>query len=223
MRFVLALIFGGMASVSAAADKSPSVVDLLFNKEHIKTLAVGNALNYKFVREVSEVKAAYTGFDDEIKIELVDETPEKAKNLELKVFTGDRARPVFKSPGMTVNLILTWYLDRCMATFLSVAGGNKKYMQGRFMDAMEKSAKIEETKFDLDGAQVDGYKITLVPYAKDKNASRMRGYENSTFEFIVSEKVPGHFYQMTSNYFSKGKGSLQIKEQLKFAKYGAIE
>ena len=224
MRFVLAVIFGGLATAaSGAADKSPTVVDLLFEKQHIKPLAAGNALNYRFLREVSNTKAANPSFNDDISLELVAENSDKAKLLELKVFTGDRARPVFKSPGMTVNLILTWYLDRCMATFMSVAGGSKNYIKGRFIEAMQKNAKLEKTKVDYEGKQVDGYKITLIPYAKDKSASRMRGYENSTFEFIVSDQVPGHFYQMTSNYFSKGQGTLRIKEQLKFANYGALK
>ncbi len=221
MRFVLALVFSAFVSVlSAAAEKAPTAVDLLFKAKHLDTVKKGDALNYQFSRKTLNKKNALDDFEDDIVIDITNETPEKSKNVKLKVFTGDRARNPFETPGMTGNPILIWYLDRCVSTFNQFAGGSTAYLKGKFRTALGDHAKVEETKFEFEGKSVDGYKVKIVPFINDPAKNRMRGYEASEFEFLVSELVPGYFYGMTANYHSRGKGTRNLLEKINLKSVG---
>lgn len=215
-RFAILFAVLGLAAGPAHAEKLPTAVDLLFNAKHVEAVKKGEELKYEFKRQVSKSKFGTPSFEDEINVEITNETPEKTKNMKLKVFTGDRARSAFETPGMSGNPILIWYLDRYVASYNQVAGGAVMYLKGKVRKALGEEAKVEATKVTVDGKEADGYKITVTPFTKDPAKTRMNGYENSSLEFIVSESVPGYFHSMKSNYFSTGKDTPKIVEAVAF-------
>lgn len=208
------LVLACSAAAVGATEKSPTAVDLLFNARHLDTVKKGDMLNYEFQRAVENSKQPSQSFADGIVIEVTNETPEKAKNVTLKVFSGDRARDPFTTPGMTGNPLLIWYLNRSVSSYNQVAGGSPMYLKGKFRKALGDDAKVEATKIDYDGKSVDGHKISIVPFANDPAKPRMNGYENSVFEILISDQVPGHFHTMSAQYFSNGKGTSKISETI---------
>ncbi len=224
MRFVLAVVCSTFAlAVPAVAEKAPKAADLLFNTKHLNSVKKGDALNYRFARTSENTRQNDTSFEDDIVIEITNETAEKTKNVKLKVFTGDRARSSFETPGMTGNPLLIWYLDRCVATYNKVAGGSAMYLKGKFRKALGEDASVEAAKFDYNGKSIDGYKIKLLPFINDPAKNRMHGYEVSNFELLVSDQVPGFFYGMTANYYSRGKGTAKYVERISLKSLGEIK
>lgn len=222
MRFVMAVLACGFgAAVASAANKTPTAVDLLFNAQHLTTVKKGEELNYRFKRDVSNSKsAASQSFEDDILIEITNETPEKAKNLKLKVFSGDRARDPFETPGMTGNPLLIWCLNRFVASYNKLAGGNAMYLKGKIRDALGDEAKVEPTKLDINGSSVDGHKVMVVPFVDDPAKSRMNGFEKSTLEIVVSDKVPGYIHAYKATFFSSGKRTPRIIESVEYTGVG---
>lgn len=225
MRFVLAvlaMILAPQLATAANEAKGPSAVDLLFNAPHLNQVNTGQELKYRFKRDL-KARAGSEAFEDDILIEVTNETPEKAKNLKLKVFSGERARDPFETPGMTGNPLLIWYLNRCVASYGQVAGGNSMYLKGKIRKALGEEAKVEAVKLEVDGKSIDGHKITVTPFKNDPAKNRMNGYENSTFEIQVSDQVPGYFYRMSANYMSTGKGTAKITEMLTYNGLGEVQ
>lgn len=209
-------------SVASAtvAQSAPTAVDLLFNARHVDNLNAGQELTYTFTRDVKNSTSFGKSFEDSILIEATHETPEKAKNLKLKVFSGDRARDNFETPGMTGNPLLIWYLNRCVSSYNQVAGGSTMYLKGKIRNALGDEAKVEETDIATDGKTVKGYRISVVPFANDPAKSRMNGYENSKLEIVLSDQIPGHFYTMSAQYMSNGKGTPVITETISYKGVG---
>lgn len=221
---VLAAVICALGSTLALAEKkTPTAVDLLFDAQHLTKVKKGDEIKYQFERAVENSKRPNQSFEDSIRIEVTNETPEKAKNLKLKVFTGDRERNPFETPGMTGNPLLIWYLNRCVASFNSVAGGSTIYLKKRISESLGETGNVEAAKLDVDGASVDGYKVKVTPFTDDPAKPRMNGYENSTFEFLVSDKIPGYFHTLRATYFSNGKGTPRITETISFQKVGEAE
>ncbi|MCH9765064.1 MAG: hypothetical protein K0U34_03600, partial [Alphaproteobacteria bacterium] len=164
MRFLVALVFCGvLPGLSFAVEKAPTAVDLLFNVKHLDTLKEGDALSYRFERKVSDQKAAGEAFSDDIGVAITNVTPEDTKNVKLSVFSGDRARNPFVTPGMTGNPLLLWYLNRAVSEYSKLAGGSPNYHKSKFRNALGSAADVTPAKIDFEGKQIDGYKIKLIP------------------------------------------------------------
>ena len=224
MRFVVATAFCSLASsLSFAAEKTPTAVDLLFNVKHLDNVTASKVLTYRFERKVSSQKIAGEAFGDDIKVTVAKMAPDGSKNVVLAVFTGGRARSPFMTPGMTGNPLLLWYLNRAVSSYSILAGGSTNYLKSKFSTAIGKVAEVEPVKIDLDGKQVDGYKIKLTPYLYDPGKIRMQGFEISSFEVLVSDQVPGFFYDMVSKLKSTGKGAPTVEERITFKSVGDSE
>lgn len=220
------LLFGAVALASGAVadtEKGPSAVDLLFNAPHLKNLEKGNGVKYRFERKVSDELKAGKPFEDTIKVEISNQQSDGAKNVLLTIFSGDRGRDPFETPGMTGNPILTWYLNRCVASFQQLAGGSPQYLKSKFRDALGNGASVEAAKVKVNGQETDGYRITVYPYSNDPFKSRMQGFENSSFEIVVSEAVPGFFYGFTSKIESTQEEAPKVEERIEFVSAGGSE
>ncbi|MGH1418126.1 MAG: hypothetical protein ACRBCJ_04640 [Hyphomicrobiaceae bacterium] len=213
----------GMQVASAVA-QGPSVLNVLFESPHLASIEKGRELVYKFDRKVSDTKTAGEEFQDDIKLGIieVDEKTGKRK-VTIKIFTGDRARKQQRITGMTGNPVLVVFLDRAVSNFARLAGGNRPYLKDRFRIGLRDSAKIEATKLDYKGSKVDGFRVTVSPYAQDPNRLKMRGYEGAKFVFNVSDQVPGHFLSLKADYTSTVPESATLSETIVLHSEGKAE
>jgi len=202
-------------SVSAANEKAvPKLTDIMFDAPHLADLKAGDRAIYKFERIVSEPKMLGQPYDDNIVVHIDKVSKDGKRDVNLLVFTGDRARGDNKVAGMTGNPILVFFLDRAVVSYSSLAGGKRAYLKNRFRISLGEDAKVEPTKVTFDGATHEGYKITIAPYAKDLNRQKMRGYENAAFEVVLSEKVPGHFVSFKSVFENTDKSKPRLEERI---------
>ncbi|MEO1543926.1 MAG: hypothetical protein AAFR75_07905, partial [Pseudomonadota bacterium] len=75
-------------------------------------------------------------------------------------------------------------------------------------------AKIKPAKVAYGGQTYDGYRVRVQPYAVDGNKNKMRGYADSIFELVLSEKIPGHFAQFKIDIKSIEKGRPSFVETI---------
>lgn len=203
----------------AGVDK-PSAVDVLFERQHLANLEKGAEVSYRFQRTVSDAKLLGEPFSDDIKIDVTQVSEAGKRAVEVRVFTGDRARDPQKITDVTGNPILVVFLDRAVNNFSLIAGGNRAYLKNGFRIGLREKAVIEQVKADYQGQSVDAYRITVTPFAGDKNAQKMSGYDGSRFTFVVSEAVPGWFVEMVSTYESTIKEAPRLEERFTLAGVG---
>lgn len=201
-------------SASAAADSTPNAVGLLFETKHITGVTPGTELVYKFERKPSDEKLLGPGFNDDIKIKVESEgaVPGK-KNVVIEMFSGERARDPNRITDLDGNPMLIVFLDTALGHFQQLAGGDRAYLKNRFSTSFAKDAKIAAVKVSYKGQDVDGYRISVTPFANDPSRAKMRGYQNVEFSLVVSEKIPGHFAQMISNFANQEKTAPTLEER----------
>jgi hypothetical protein len=212
-----AILLSAAAGAAAAEPQTP--VEALFNGNHLKLTKSGSELTYRFQRSVSHEKILGTAFSDDLKLDITGVKDGDKRDLEFRVFSGERAREPYADHDRDGNPLLLWYLDRAVNNYKGLAGGSLTYVKSRFMAAL-KDATAEPTKVDVGGKSVDGFRMTLLPYAKDPNVAKMMGYENSSFVIVYSDAVPGYFVEMASTFENTDKNAPRLEERVSFAGEG---
>lgn len=213
-----------LATGPAAADPAKgSAVDILFESKHLELLAKGAEVKYRIQRTVSDAKLLGEPFSDDIRIGVNAVDPEGKREVVIRLFTGERARDPRVETEMTGNPILIVYLDRAVANYGLVGGGNVNYLKQQFRTALREKADVQTVKVEYEGKTVDGYRVVVAPYVEDRNAKRMLGYEGSRFSLVVSPAVPGYFVEMVSTLESTIKDSPKLEERITLAGAGAVK
>jgi hypothetical protein len=213
LALILAL-WSGMA-VAAAGDP-PSAVNLIFEHKHLSNVGQGKEVDYKFHRTVSDPKLLGEPFTDSITLKVVAAKPTGEKDVDLQIYTGERARDLQKLPGLTINPVFIVYFDQAVNSFSNLAGAKPPYLRQVFSMALKDKTKVEPIKVDYKGKQIDAYRISMNPYADDQNASKMQGWEGARYTLILSDEVPGEIVDLLSTYKNKFKGNekLQLVERI---------
>jgi hypothetical protein len=199
-------------ALQAAAQDNKAIVDMLFEEKHIVNVPVGTKLVYTFERKPSDPAKLGIAYKDDITVTVEADAPNNKKNVMLQIYSGERARDPHRITDMDGNPILIVYLDNAVAHFRDLAGGDRAYLKNTFSSQIAKSAKLDAVKIVYNGQEVDGHRVTVSPYTNDPARAKMRGYEGATFTIVVSEKIPGHFAQMVSNYTNSSKEQPVLQE-----------
>jgi hypothetical protein len=206
--------FGFAAALSSAVLAAPAAVDILFDSPHLANVKPDTELTYKFERKGTDAKVVGENFNDEIRLKITATESDGSRDVDLRVFTGERTRDIGAIPALNGNPVLVSFLDRAVLNMVQLAGGNNLYFKNRLRDALLNKAKIETVTVDFDGKPVEVSKITVAPFVGDPNAAKMLGYEGATFEFLAGDGVPGGLYALKSHYESPISGAPQLDETI---------
>lgn len=204
-----------IATVPAVAAQAPSIIEAMFEKPHLDGLAAGTTLTYDFERNASEPRLLGPNFEDSISVGIKEVAEDATRTVVVSVFTGDRSRDDRTISGLTGNPVLVFFLDRAVANFSLLAGGNRAYHKNRFRIAMRTEGGLQPVTFQYEGKTVEGYRLAIRPFTGDrKNVDKMKGYEKAQFEFIMSAEVPGYFAGFRAHYSSPNEGSPTLEETI---------
>lgn len=218
---VFALAVGSHVVVAAAADE-PKATDLIFEQKHLSNVEIGKTIDYKFSREVTDPKILGMGFNDDITMKVVAEKDGK-KDIDLQIYTGDRARDPQKLEKFTINPVFAVFFSQAVSTFNQLAGGQVNYLQKSFSDGWLK-AKVEPIKVTYDGKQIDAHRISMTPYVGDKYESKMQGWESAKYVVVVSKDVPGEIVDLVATYHNRyPPAKLKLSERITLAGVTGLE
>ena len=212
-----ATMLGAMALIvplATPAASEPVATDLLFKQKQMDMVGRGDAVTYRFERKVSDEKLLGPPFADDIRVGVKTVNEKGEREVTLDVFSGERAQEQQNYPDLTINPIFLWYLDRTVKHLAGLTGANSNYLKGRFRASFDDKGKVELIKLQFGGKPVTGYKVSLMPYVDDPHAPKMRGYNQSKFDIVVSDQVPGYFVEMNMAIQSPNAGTPKIEESL---------
>jgi hypothetical protein len=213
----LALVVGLWSGVAAAtAGDPPSATQMIFEHKHLSNVEQGKEVDYKFNRTATDPKLLGQPFSDAITLKVVGVKPTGEKDVDLQIYTGERARDLQKLPGLTINPVFIVYFDQAVASFSMLAGAKLPYLRNVFSLALKDKTKVEPVTVDYQGKKIDAYRISMDPYADDQNASKMQGWEGAHYVLTLSDQVPGEIVDLVSTYKNKFKGNekLQLVERI---------
>ena len=202
------------AAPAPATSNQPTAQNMIFEHKHLSNVEQGAALGYRFNRVVSNAELLGQPFSDEITVRVVGVKPTGEKDVDLQIYTGERARELQKIPNTTINPVFVVYFDLAVSTLTQLTGGKYGYLKTVFTHGFKDKSKIEPIKLEYKGKTIDAYRITMVPYVGDPKAPTMQGYDGSTFTMVVSDQVPGEIVQLTSVYESTMKEAPKLEERI---------
>lgn len=210
---ILLMSFGIIPAL-AQASGSPTAAQTLFETRQLDLVQKGSEIKYHFEKAVSDERLLGKPYEDDIVLGINKVNEKGERDVVFKVFTGELARDPISWPELTINPLFIWYLDRAVGTFNQLAGGNQQYLKVKFKEALRDKAVIEPVKVDYDGKSLDGYKVTVAPFAEDPNVKKMQGYEKASFSIIVSKDAPGFFVDLQSTFESTAAAAPKLEERI---------
>jgi len=216
LSFIRASLALGLVLLPAAAGAAGEhkAAPILFETRQLDLIDKGSEVTYRFEKTGSDERLVGKDYADDIRLGVSKVNGNGERDVVFKVFTGDHARDPQRWPDLTINPLFIWYLDRAVATFNSLAGGNQMYLKHKIREALG-NATAEEIKIDYDGRSVDAYRVTIAPFADDQNVAKMQGFHKTSFTIVVSNQVPGYFVHLQSNFVSAQAAGPELKEQIK--------
>jgi hypothetical protein len=218
--FALAL---GACGMSALAADQPKATDLIFETKHLAKVEKDKVIDYKFNRTVTDPQILGQAFSDDITLKVVADKPDGKKDVDLQIYTGDRARDLQKMEDMGINPVFAVYFAQGVSTFNQLAGGQVNYLQQSFTDGWKK-AKVEPIQVDYNGKKINAYRISMTPYVGDKYETKMQGWEGAQYVVTVSDEVPGEIVDLLASYHNRyPPAKLKLTERITLAGVSGLE
>lgn len=219
---VLSAVLVSAPMFNAHAADALKATPIIFEAEHMLNTNLGDELVYDFARTASDEAQVGKAFKDKITMK-VSEVKDGKRTLDLQIYTGERAREQQKMTDMSINPMFIVTMQQAVSSFRMMGGGDLPYLKDRFTKSIDKKAVVEGVKIDYKGQTVDAYRINVLPFKDDPNVSRMKGYEASTFTFIISKAVPGELVEAVSTIKSSAAGTATFEERTTLAGFGGVK
>jgi len=206
----LAIMLSSGVAAATTGDP-PTAVNMIFEHKHLANVKAGSEIDYRFKRTVSDAKLLGQPFSDDITLKVVGEKPTGAKDVDLQIYTGERARDLQKLPNLTINPVFLVYFRQAINSYGMLAGGKLPYLREIFSKGFKDKAKVEPVKVDYKGKKIDAYRISMEPYKGDENEAKMEGWEGSQFVLVLSDQVPGEIVDLVSRFKNKYPGNEKLR------------
>ena len=210
-------------TVAAASEDSKKASNMLFETPHIAAVPAGTKFVYKNERVPSSEQLLGKGFTDDITVDVESDGAPGKKNVVVKLYSGERARDPQRITDMDGNPMLVVFLDNALGRFQQLAGGNRGYLKNKISKSIGDDSTLTPVKISYNGADVDGYRVQVKPFANDPSRAKMRGYEVAEFSIVISDKIPGQFAQMIANYTNTQKDAPTLLDTMTLEGVGAIK
>jgi hypothetical protein len=218
--WALPVAFGG---TGASAAEQPLATTMIFDHKHLSNVEQGKQIGYKFNRTVSNAQLLGQTFTDDITLKVVGAKPTGERDVDLQIYTGERARDLQKLPGLTINPVFLVYFNQAVNTFSMIAGGQQPYLTRLFSNGFKDKAKVEPVKVEYNGKKIDAYRVSMAPYVGDPSEAKMQGWEGAEYVLVLSDQVPGEIVDLIAKYKNKYPGDLRLVERITLDGVSGVE
>ncbi len=190
--------------VLAAERAAPSAPEfsraetVLWMTDQLKAVDVPMLIRYRF----SKTGSLEEGFEDTVEFRVSKIHDDGMKSADLKFFSGERNFPVPPVERTDVNPVLKVFFQGDvyeMNRLTDVEGSARerwRYFQRRIKFALAQTAVAEEVRFNFDGREYQGIKISFTPYRNDPKRAHFEKFAEKRYEVIISDALPGYVYQI---------------------------
>lgn len=166
----------------------------LWMDKHLLNINQAVRLHYEF-----EKTGSYEdGFIDDVYLDIVKINEDGTRDAVLDFFSDEQKQKVSPSnvKNITGNPVIGIYLQGDVYEMSRFTEGNWKYFHRQIKLAMADSNTSEHVIVELQGKQYESEKIVLHPYENIKKINRLKEFSDKSYEFILSDAIPGKLYQI---------------------------
>lgn len=197
----LFLLAGPCAAQSVATPAAPqnkqdySVAErLLFMTPQLTRLKAPVTLGYSF-RKSGTLEEA---FDDRVAIALGRQGDGRCCTVQGEFLTGARRMTLPEIENPEANPVLLYFLEHDVREMQRITKGSQAYYRKRIRMAVYEAATVTEVSLAYRGKAVKAQRVEIDPYANDPARSRFEKFARKTYQFFLTDEVPGGVFGMRS-------------------------
>ena len=166
----------------------------LWMDNHLLNIEQPARLHYEFEKTGSYEE----GFVDDVYLDIVKINEDGTRDAVLQFFTQEKSQKVAPSnvTNITGNPVIGIYLQGDVYEMSRLTEGHWKYFHKQIKLAIADNNESVPVTIELNGKQYQGEKIVLHPYDSIANKGRLKEFSDKSYEFILSEEIPGKLYQI---------------------------
>jgi hypothetical protein len=189
---------------------------LIFEASHLDSVKAPSNIYYSY--SVSAAAQEYgKGFDDSVRLN-VTQNAGQPKDATLYMFTGDRQRDPMPFAKRLSNPVILMFLEQDLWHMRQRIGGRADYFKSRIAAALREQVEVEQMTRMVDGREVPVTKMTIKPFLNDPNGERLQAYRTKTYEFLLSDAVPGEVVELRTAVYDPAsrETKLLLEERLAY-------
>lgn len=136
------------------------------------------------------------GFSDSIQLDVTRIKEDGLRSARVNFFTGERHQYVPPNERTNGNPVLAIFLQGDVYEMNRLTEGNWRYFHGRIKRAFAENAQVSDVQVNFGGVPAAAKKVLIAPYADDPRRPQFEKYADKTYEFVVSDQVPGYLYSI---------------------------
>lgn len=180
---------------ATAALAGPTASELFFDTPYLSKIEPGTTLNYAYKHVTSEAKLG-DSFDETLEMKVSAPADDASKRIaDVVIHRGDKEGEAGPFPTMNGNPISLILLERDVKEMAQLSKGSPFYIRNRVREHLG-TGTVEPARFTFNGKEMEGWKLTMLPFATDPNKDKLQELASRRYEFLFSEAVPGGLYSI---------------------------
>lgn len=184
---------------------------LLFMGNAMTRLKPPATLHYAFRKSGSLEE----GFSDDVNLRLKAEPDGSCCAVDGEFLSGARQLTLPSIEHAEANPVVLYFLERDVRDMKRLTKGSENYYRKRIRMAVYNAATVTKLSLPYQGRSVSGERVSIAPYEDDPARSRFEKFSRKSYEFYLSDQVPGGVYGIRSVMRDEaGKPAPMIVEEL---------
>ena len=204
----------GQAAAPASQEASSEINEgqrLVFMNELMGNVPAGSVLEYSFTSSGKDRES----FADRVKVRVSRVADDGRRDLQFDFLTGTHRLDFHPATAYKGNPVPIHFLERDISELSKETGGDIGYFRNRIRHAFA-HPQIQPAKIALNGQELDGMSVSVVPFVDDPNKERFPAYANKRYDFVFSDRIPGGLYRIHTTVPGEAGGAPVVEEDLIF-------
>lgn len=208
-RLAALLLLPAALAASAAEDYS-NAERALFMTNHLAALKPPLTLRYAFRKSGSLEE----GFEDRVTVDLKPQADGVCCAASAEFLQGPRRMSVPEVEAAQGNPVILYFLERDIREMNRLTKGQANYFRKRIRMAVYQGAKELNATVLYGGKPIAAHQFIVAPYADDPLKVRFEKLAGKTYEFTLSDAVPGGVYSIRTRVDGPNVGTPVLAEEL---------
>lgn len=176
------------AQFEMPAGPTPTATALVFETPYLASLPPGRHLAYVY-RHTTEKPDLGEGFTETIDLSVAPAADGK-REARVAIQRGEQASEAGPFPLEAGNPLVLMAMERDVREIAQLSKGSPFYIRNRLRDALA-AATVEPVRIEEDGRSLEGWKLSMTPFAADPNRERLGEIAGRRYEILFAREVPG--------------------------------
>jgi hypothetical protein len=186
----------GTAGQAQAGEVPPDAGALLFEAPQLDNTRPGDVLTYAYSRRTADDAVLGPSFSDRVRLSIAPGSRAETRTVAVELFTGEHRRAAGPFQDMTGNPMVSLFLENHIGVLSTQLHVNPRYLKNAIRGSLRDKATIEAGPVEAGGRSLPGWHVRITPFKDDPNKDRMLGLDTMTYDFVVTNEIPGEVVEI---------------------------